>query len=223
MTGKLRLLDLYCDQGGASKGYADAGFVVTGLDIVEQPRYPYGFIHGDAIVFIKYLREFIRENFDAIAASPPCQRYSKTQRIQSREHPDLIAPTRESLDAIGLPYVIENVEDAREELKDPVMLCGASFGIRTYRHRLFEAGNGFCITVPEHPPHDRPNAKMGRPVYPWENMHIVGNFSNTALAREIMGMPWASREGLREAIPPVYTEYIGRQLKEYMEGMNSNG
>jgi DNA (cytosine-5)-methyltransferase 1 len=45
-----------------------------------------------------------------------------------------------------------------------------------------------------------------------EFLHIVGNFSGVPLAREVMGMPWASREGLREAVPPAYTEHIGRAL-----------
>jgi DNA (cytosine-5)-methyltransferase 1 len=59
---------------------------------------------------------------------------------------------------------------------------------------------------------------MGRPVKLGEYMHIVGNFTGVDKAREIMGMPWATREGLREAIPPVYTKFIGRQLMNYLKG-----
>lgn len=212
MAVKLRLLDLYCCAGGASAGYADAGFDVVGVDIKPQPRYPYEFYCGDAI-------EFVKENgrkFDAIAASPPCQRYSKAQRIQNREHPDLIGPTREALAATGKPYVIENVEDAREALISPVTLCGAMFSLRTYRHRLFEAGNGFTLKAPPHPEHLVPTTKMGRAPKDGEFMHIVGNFIGAEQGRQVMGMPWATRNELREAIPPAYTAYIGRHLAEAM-------
>lgn len=203
-----RLLDLFCCQGGAAMGYHLAGFEVVGVDLDPQPRYPFEFHQADAL-------EFITEHgheFDAVHASPPCQRYSKAQRIQGREHPDLIGPTRSAMERTGLPYVIENVEDARGELRDPVTLCGAMFGLATYRHRLFETGGGFQLGHPRHPRHLAPLAKMGRPVRPGEFMHIVGNFSGVQAARDLMGMPWASRDGLREAIPPAYTEHIGREL-----------
>ncbi len=206
-----RLLDLYCCQGGAGEGYRLAGFDVTGVDIDPQPRNPHRFIQADAI---EYLREHGHE-YDVIHASPPCQRWTRAQKIRGREHPDLIAPTRDVLLDLGLPYVIENVEEARPALLDPVMLCGAAFGLRTYRHRLFETNWG--LMEPEHPDHQSRTTKMGRPPVEGEFVHLVGNFSGVALAREVMGMPWANRDGLREAIPPVYTELIGRELMAYME------
>ncbi|MDX2708037.1 SAM-dependent methyltransferase, partial [Streptomyces sp. PA03-6a] len=144
-----RLLDAFCCQGGASTGYRLAGFDVTGIDIHPQPRYPFNFVQGDAVAFI---REHGAE-FDVIHASPPCQLYSLTHRIQRRDHPDLIAPTRKALETTGRPWVIENVEDARGELRDPVTLCGAAFGLHTYRHRLFETGGGLTLTPPPHPAH----------------------------------------------------------------------
>ncbi|MEJ8647849.1 SAM-dependent methyltransferase [Streptomyces sp. MS1.AVA.3] len=196
----LRVLDLFCCQGGAGMGYHQAGFDVTGIDVTPQPRYPFTFIQTDAL---DYLAQHGTE-FDLIHASMPCQRYTRCQQIQSREHPDLIAPVRELLQETGRPYVIENVPGA--PLLDPVELCGAMFGLRTYRHRLFEAS--FPLPHRHHPRHLAPNAKMGRPVRDGEFMHIVGNFSNVPLAREVMGMPWATRDGLREAIPPAYTHHI---------------
>lgn len=199
------LLDLYCGQGGAAAGYAAAGFDVMGVDIEPQPRYPYEFIQMDALHF---LRTAINGDWAAIHASPPCQAHSNAQRIQQRDHPELIGPTRELLEETGLPYVVENVEGA--PLLDPIFLCGGMFGLRTYRHRLFETN--WKLPQPDHPNHDAPQAKMGRPVRDGEFMHIVGNFSNVDLAREIMGMPWANRDGLREAIPVAYGEYVGREL-----------
>jgi DNA (cytosine-5)-methyltransferase 1 len=125
---------------------------------------------------------------------------------------DVIAPTRDMLQATGKPYVIENVPGA--PLRDPVLLCGAMFGLRTYRHRLFEAN--WPLRAPEHPSHTAPQAKMGRPVGPGEFGQFIGNYSGAALAREVMGMPWANRDGIREAIPPAYTEHAGRQLLEHL-------
>ena len=202
----LRVLDLFCKQGGAAKGYADAGFDVTGVDIDPQPRYPYRFIQADAVGFI---REHGAE-FDFIHASPPCQFYTQCQRIQGREHPALIAPTRAALEATGRPWVIENVEDAAPELRDPVTLCAAVFGMRTYRHRLFETGGGFTFTPPRHLPHLAPLTKMGRPRAAGHFAHYVGNFSGVQEARDDMGVPWMNRDGIRECIPPAYAQLIGR-------------
>jgi DNA (cytosine-5)-methyltransferase 1 len=209
---KPRLLDAYCCQGGAGMGYHQAGFEVVGIDLQPQPRYPFEFHQGDAIDFIRtYGREF-----DAIHASPPCQRYSACQRIQGREHPDLIAATRAALRETGRPYVIENVAAARAELHRPVMLCGAMFAMATYRHRLFETGNTPPAAALPHPLHRAPQTKMGRPVKPGEYGQFIGNFSGVDLARRVMGVEWMNRDGIREAIPPAYTRHIGAQLLAYL-------
>lgn len=217
----MRLLDLYCCQGGAARGYADAGFEVIGVDIMPQPRYPFKFIQSDAITLLGLLLDgkvdpwfgYTLDDFDAIHASPPCQLYSVTHRINRSDFPDLIGPTRELLEQAGKPYVIENVMEAASELRAPAMLCGEMFGIETYRHRLFETN--WPLGVPDHPVHARKTTKMGRRPVPGEYMHVVGNFSGVEKARRVMGMPWASRDGLREAIPPAYSEYVGRQLAEH--------
>ncbi|WP_051761345.1 DNA cytosine methyltransferase [Microbispora rosea] len=218
-----RVLDVYCCQGGASRGYELAGFDVTGVDIDPQPLYvggPERFIQADAVAFLRQNAGWIREEFVFVHASPPCQRYSRAQKIQGREHPDLIGPTRDALNAIGLPWVIENVEEAHTELRNPVMLCGAmpAFGLRTYRHRLFEPGGGLTLTQPAHPRHVAPTAKMGRPVADGEFMHVVGNFSGVPLARQVMDMPWANRDGLREAIPPAYSRWVGEHVQAHLRG-----
>lgn len=201
-----RLLDLFCCQGGAGTGYARAGFEVVGVDIEPQPRYPFEFYQADAVEFlVQYGHEF-----DAIHASPPCQAHTLAQRIQRNDHPDMIEPTRRALLALGRPWVIENVPGA--PLVEPVLLCGPMFGLHTYRHRLFESS--VPLTVPEHPEHVARTTKMGRPRRDGEFMHIVGNFSGVDAARQIMGMDWANRDGLREAIPPAYTEHIGAQLMQ---------
>ena len=202
---KPRLLDLFCCAGGAATGYHKAGFDVVGVDICPQKNYPFEFRQGDALEFIAVHGH----EFDAVHASPPCQAYSETRKIQSNEHPELIPPTRAALKRLGLPWVIENVPGS--PLINPVELCGSMFGLRTYRHRLFETS--FPVTVPEHPQHISPQAKMGRPPKDGEFIHVVGNFSGVGYARKAMEIDWMNRNEMAQAIPPAYTEYLGLQLR----------
>ncbi len=196
-------------------GYHRAGFDVVGVDIQPQPHYPFRFILCD--VFDLYgRRSLLRPTFvDAIHASPPCQAHSKAQQIRARQHEDLIDPTRELLELTGLPYVIENVPGA--PLVDPVVLEGQMFeGLRTQRARWFEAN--WPLDVPFlRSPRPAPLAVMGRPAKPHEWMHVVGNFHGADAGREAMGIDWMSRDELADAIPPAYTELIGRQLIAHLE------
>jgi len=214
----MRLLDLYCCEGGSATGYANAGFDVVGVDIAPQPRYPFEFHQADALQFFaKHWNEF-----DAWHASPPCQAHTNAQKIRGNNHPDLISPTRawfdaatatqRFLDRVETPWVIENVPGS--PLLSPALLCGSMFGLETYRHRLFETN--WAVGVPAHPDHVARTTKMGRPPREGEFMHVVGNFSGVAQGRAVMGMPWASRDGLREAIPPAYTEFLGGQLMRHL-------
>jgi DNA (cytosine-5)-methyltransferase 1 len=213
-----RLLDLFCCQGGAGTGYARAGFDVVGVDIEPQPRYPFAFRQADALAYFAVHAH----KYQAWHASPPCQAHTNAQKIMGNYHRDFIVPTRRAFIeanryrvAFGfdpVPWVIENVPGA--PLIDPVELCGEMFGLETYRHRLFETNWG--MTAPEHPEHVAKTTKMGRTPVPGEYMHVVGNFSGVDKGRQVMGMPWANRDGLREAIPPAYSEYVGRQLIDHL-------
>ena len=202
---KPRLLDLFCGAGGAAMGYSRAGFEVTGVDIVFQPHYPFEFILSEAFDVAMW-----GKRYDAIHASPPCQAYSNAQRIRNNEHPQYIQRVREQLQAIGLPYVIENVPGA--PLRNPIELCGRMFHLQIYRHRIFETS--FAVEQPAHAKHIVKNAKMGRRPKDDEYMHVVGNFSDVARARGAMGTPWMTRDEMKEAIPPAYTEHIGLALLE---------
>jgi DNA (cytosine-5)-methyltransferase 1 len=200
------LLDLFCGAGGAGMGYYQAGFDVVGIDIELQLNYPFIFYQREAI---KYLLKNGKQ-FDIIHASPPCQAYSRCARLNKTKHPDMIAQVRNALqDTVpNKPWIIENVEGS--PLINPILLCGNSFELGTYRHRLFESS--VKLIEPAHKFHDKPITKMGRLPKLGEMMHIVGNFSGILDANKAMGIGWMSQQEIREAIPPAYTKYIGEQL-----------
>ena len=207
----MRLLDLYCKAGGASKGYADAGFEVVGIDIKKQKRYPYEFIQADCLEILQDM-EYLR-TFDVIAASPPCQTHSRTKHLRnaqgkSTDKVDLIPQTRSALIESGVPYVIENVPGA--PLINPVQMCGSYFGLKVRRHRLFESNYHLIGSPCKH-------KEQGKPVGIYGSMRDeIPKGGHTAKsieeAREAMGIDWMIWGELVEAIPPRYTYEIGKQL-----------
>ena len=214
----MRLLDLFCGAGGAAMGYHRAGFDVYGVDINPQPNYPFEFVQADAMTF-----PF--DGFDAIHASPPCQRYSAAANIHDTAdtHPDLIPPTRARLERSGVPWVMENVE--RSTLNTTLILCGSMFGLGVRRHRLFESN--VVVLTPPCGPHTRWYASVfgGRCV---GRQHITNagpgfraqtwdKFDDAGTASQAMGIDWMTLTELSEAIPPAYTEHIGRQLIAHLE------
>jgi DNA (cytosine-5)-methyltransferase 1 len=202
-----RLLDLFCGAGGASAGYHRAGFEAVGVDLRPMPRYPFEFHQGDAL---EYLAEHGRR-FDAIHASPPCHDHTALSSLAGEDGTGwLLAATRDALSAIGLPWVIENVPGA--PIRRDVVLCGEMFGLRTYRHRWFEL-SGFFAMTPAHPPHVvRTSTKKRRAC--WDaGMHIsVTGDVGSYVGSQAMGIDWMTGNELSQAIPPAYTEHIGRQL-----------
>jgi DNA (cytosine-5)-methyltransferase 1 len=207
----MKLLDLYCGVGGASAGYYKAGFDVTGIDLKHGRRYPYKYIKGDVLLYLQDL-DFLR-SFDIIHASPPCQTHSITQHLRNAQGKstsklDLIPQTRAALIASGKPYVIENVPGS--PLINPIQLCGSSFGLQVRRHRLFESNMKLTGSLCDHKAQGRP---VG--VYGSLNDQIPkGGRTATTIyeGRDAMGMPWAIWTELVEAIPPAYSEYIGKQI-----------
>lgn len=216
------ILDLYSCAGGAARGYADAGFEVVGVDIEPQPRYPFCFEQGDALEVLRRLLAggtvagYELADFDAIHASPPCQldcAYRRRGSGVGDGYPDLIAPTRELLEQTRLPFVIENVVGARGRLRNPVMLCGSSFGLDVRRHRLFESNVPLLV-----PPCDH---SWQTPRFPAatnraENSRCTVEIGVWRIPLEVqqqaMGIDWMTLRELSEAIPPAFTEHIGAQL-----------
>lgn len=207
---KPRLLDLFCCAGGAGTGYARAGFDVVGVDINPQPNYPFEFHQGDAL---EYLAKHGHE-FDAIHASPPCQTFTAYGRSDTKGWRDnylnFLPQTQEALDEFDVPCVIENVPGA--PLRDPMQLCGSSFGLDVRRHRLFES-NVPLMSIPcDHswqtprfaPASNRTNLRSTVEVGVWRIPLEV--------QQQAMGIDWTTLRELSEAIPPAYTEFVGRQL-----------
>lgn len=189
-------------------GYYRAGFDVVGIDIEPQKNYPFEFHQADAI---EYIAEHGHE-FDVIHASPPCQVYSKTNFLSNGNHPDLVAIARKVLLSTRKPYVIENVPGA--PLINPIVLIGPMFGLMTIRPRLFECNFELPLILSLVPGFKQ--TKMGR-YSPGEYIQVVGNFSGVDYARQAMDINWMTRDELAQAIPPAYTEWIGRQLLRLLE------
>lgn len=212
----MKLLDVFCCSGGASKGYNDAGFEVTGVDIKDQPNYQFEFIKGDALEILRD-KDFL-DQFDVIHASPPCQGYSNATKnnskyvpySQGKQTPKLIGEVRELIKDRN--HVLENVAGARHELINPFMLSGFMFGLPIERKRYFESN--IFITAPQ-PMFGRGYTKKYAEKHgiDYRDMSVTGKSRRTGSIdtwREIMQMPWAGRAWeLSEAIPPAYTKYIG--------------
>ena len=200
-----RLLDLFCGAGGAAMGYHRAGFEVVGVDIKPQPHYPFEFHQADAL-------EYPLEGFDAYHASPPCQEYSRTKSLhQHFSYPDLLNDVWTRLLSMDKPWVMENVVGA--PFQHWIMLCGMMFGLRTYRHRRFETS--FLMMQPEHPKHIERVLNRGYDPN-WTGFFCVtgGGNAPVAVMKKAIGIDWMTRAEFTQAIPPAYTEYIGKYLME---------
>jgi DNA (cytosine-5)-methyltransferase 1 len=205
------LLDLFCGAGGAAMGYAAAGFEVIGVDVDPQPDYPFEFIRRNAFDFT------LTNYWDVIHASPPCQAYSAMSRTRPGVRwPDLVGRTRNMLNRWGGPWVMENVPGA--PLRNPALVCGSAFypyAIR--RHRLFESSlklqDSGCF-------HERQKNK----IFPAANAKGVpsgvvvvnGGRSSSEMIAWAMGMKGFPRAAMRQAVPPSYTEFIGKQIMEQL-------
>lgn len=233
-----RLLDLFCCEGGAAVGYHRAGFDVVGVDLFKykdaagrtkgfsQKRYPFESHQADALEYVKAHGH----RFDAIHASPPCQAYSITKNGHNVSHPELIEPTRDALIATGRPWVIENVEGA--PLLDPLTLCWSMFReagsvidddgtpLRMERHRLFESN--VALVAPRADHHDRSVQVAGsyggarRDKVEARTIRHGGYVPSKAVQQQLLGIDWMTEGGMHQSLPPLYTEWVGLQLRLHL-------
>lgn len=261
MSNKPRLLDLFCGAGGAAMGYYRAGFDVVGVDIKPQPHYPFEFIQVDAIDMLRRMlygaflsndgNWYFIDDFAAIHASPPCQKFSTMTKRWKREneHPDLIDLTRQLLIKTGLPYVIENVVGA--PLANPIMLCGSMFGLGVEEKYICRCGYDFCVDLGKYgcPSCEGDNVATLKRQYlkrhrlfeasfdfwpPASCAHIGGAiavyghsggsskrddliFCGIDTWKAAMQIDWMTGDELAEAIPPAYTEFIGKHLMQVLQ------
>lgn len=217
-----RLLDLFCGAGGAAVGYRRAGFDIVGVDIVDQPNYLYEFHQADAMTYPL-------DGFDAIHASPPCKLFTTASNAQHKKddtsprlfdiHVDHLTPTLARFADLTVPWVVENVVGAPMP-PGSVRYCGSSFGLDVRRHRLF-ASNTPLVAPPCNHAWQTPRFQT----LEWAGRQagrlasVVGVYgalqggTDTLESRQrALGIDWMPNDRLTQAIPPAYTEHIGRQL-----------
>lgn len=165
--------------------------------------------------------------FDVIHASPPCQEYSLSRNEQGRRYPRLVEPLLEWFATWTRVWVVENVPGA--PLPDPLLLCGTEWpqlraidtdgrAVRLRRHRLFASNvelrrRASCACegrliggVYGGGSEDRTRRR---------NPTGGGYTPDLAVRRALMGIDWITGyQTLAEAIPPAYTEHVGRQIIE---------
>lgn len=216
-----------------------AGFDVVGVDIADQPHYPFRMVRGDATC-----PPFNLQQFDFVWASPPCQAYTGMQRLNTRgpkrDHPKLVEPIRELLKCSGRPYTIENVPGA--PLINPIKLCGSMFGLKVRRHRLFECNfwdsNGpSCQHNLQTEPvpvwgDGRPTRQEVRrarrsttiavygdhPQQPGDKTLRVNRARTLSEGQSAMGIDWMPWKPLTQAIPPAYSAFIGTLAMRHING-----
>jgi DNA (cytosine-5)-methyltransferase 1 len=208
------IIDACCCQGGAARGYQMAGFRVIGIDCDDQPRYVGDeFIKGDALALIQNVDWVRSTGAVAIHASWPCQFFKQGTLRTNKPAMDLVTPGRKAMNNTGLPWVIENVMEAPLDLERSIVLCANTFGLRTYRHRRFEYGNGLTLEAPPHAKHIKraPNRNRRERWEAGDHASITGDIGSY-VGLEAMGIDWMTGNGLSEAIPPAYAQWVGSQI-----------
>lgn len=225
---KLKVLDLCCGGGGASEGYYRARFDVTGIDNKPQKHYRHKFILADALPYLINNWSEIEAEFDVITGGPPCQKYSDlTPDAYKAGHTDMLEHVLAFLRTKNKPYIIENVSGARRHMINPVMLCGSMFGLPIWRHRHFENNLGIyaspatCnhsfipILVSGVTTRRTPVLVSGRGMREVEGRRRKENTAEEK--RQAMGIYWMTEKEVTQAVPPVYTEWLGLQAIKYLQ------
>jgi DNA (cytosine-5)-methyltransferase 1 len=229
------MLDTFSCAGGGGVGYHRSGWDVYAVDLDPQPNNPFPFFQGDALVVLDILARggsvpfthrsgrvevLGSDDFDAAHGSPPCQGYTALAAVHGNEWPKLVEPVRDLFEALGLPYVIENVQGS--PVRRDLTLCGEMFDLDVIRHRYFELG-GWSAEQPAHRPHRGRVAGWRHGEYfdgPYFAVYGEGGGKGSVEQwQKAMGIDWTDvRREIAEAIPPAYTEHIGAHLLVHMSG-----
>lgn len=223
----MKILDLFCGAGGCSMGLHRAfpNAEIVGVDIADQPRYPFEFVRMDAMKIIRgdlppssFLHPLY---YDYVHASPPCQAYlAQSLRAFAPDYVREVVQYFKKLPS-HIAWSIENVVQA--PINNAILLCGTMPmfpELRVIRHRIF-------LTNPRipQPPHlkktehplcytrNKKHAHFGK-LDQWKDyVSVVGGAEcNADAARDAMGIDWMGREELAQAVPPAYMEYIGGEV-----------
>ena len=114
--------------------------------------------------------------------------------------------------------MIENVEGAKRLMDGAVMLCGSMFGLGGWTgpvaYRVLKRHRLFLTSFPVLTPPDQCSGQSVIGVYGTGGggQMTRGYKADLAQARAVMQMPWASRDGVSQAIPPAYTAFLGEHL-----------
>lgn len=200
---------------GLHRAWPDAEIV--GMDIKPQPRYPFTFVQADVMEQFDAASAHLC-SFDFIWASPPCQRYSHlTPKAYKNGHPDLISDVRRELLRAEVPFAIENVAGARKELRDPVVLCGSMFELKCFRHRFIETS--FRIECELKCNHNYRPLLVTTASKASRAIRRPGEYKSVRNGPASYGIDWMNFEGLKEAIPPAYSQYIAEQYMKSQESL----
>lgn len=236
----LKALDLFCGAGAATVGMRQAGYEVTGVDIVDQPYYPARFIQGDALDLAALGIRLC--DYDLVWASPPCQAFSMARSTPwlsttPAPAPDLIQQTRQLL--AGHPTtIIENVPGA--PLRKDVVLVWDSFqpNAPLPRKRIFELSFPPPL-VP--PPHRRTEPTLisaygygggggGPRMWKLRKAHGLPQGTSIAELRQAFGAWWLPlprkartgnvaiqqlRQMLNQMIPPIYASFLAHHAEHH--------
>lgn len=187
-------------------GYHRAGFEVVGADIKPQPHYPFEFHQANALAYPL-------KGFAVYHASPPCQLWAQGYNPYRNTYPDYISTIRDILIQHGGGYILENVP--RAPLRKDLVICGCQVGLKHIRRkRVFEMNFPPPTDLPKKHNHSHKSISVtgtGTPTGTWKSW---GRSLKLSEFQEAMGIDWMSRKELSEAIPPAYTEYIGKYLME---------
>lgn len=238
-----KLLDLFSGAGGAAMGYYRAGFDVIGVDLKPQPHYPFEFIQADALDYVATNGW----RYDAIHASPPCQVHSTITPNKSKHLdlipvtrywletlglPYIIENVGGARKALRNPFMLcgsqFNLKVYRHRLFESNVMVLVPHH-QPHRDKGCNAGhtiskNGFISIAGNFETMRQWNEESKRPhvynkiAYEKRFIMLVGHWTCALdYAKFAMGVDWMNKTEITQAIPPAYTEWIGRQLIQYVK------